>query len=99
MPKLSDIERIVHATMLASNIVLRRRGARVDLVPNEDSKTDLTLRRKVRYDALDVLSPILQPGKLAKTCPNVSERAYVPHIASPGGYGDSSRGAGDRGCS
>jgi len=56
----AEVEVIVHATTLATNTLIERRGARVGVITTEGFRDVLEMRRETRYDDLD-LAPEFPP--------------------------------------
>jgi N-methylhydantoinase A/oxoprolinase/acetone carboxylase beta subunit len=72
-----QVAMLVHATTLASNTVLQRRGARVALVTNAGFEDLLALRREVRYDAWNPSAPFVEPLVPRPLCFGVAGRMLV----------------------
>lgn len=75
--ELQDVSVLVHATTLASNTVLQRRGARVALITNAGFEDVLGLRREVRYDAWDPGAAFVEPIVPRHLCFGVEGRVLV----------------------
>jgi len=74
---LEGVSVLVHATTLASNTVLQRRGARVALVTNAGFEDVLALRREVRYDAWDPGAAFVEPIVPRQLCFGIEGRMLV----------------------
>lgn len=75
--RFDDVSVLVHATTLASNTVLQRRGARVALITNAGFEDVLALRREVRYDAWDPGAAFVEPIVPRRLCFGIEGRMLV----------------------
>jgi N-methylhydantoinase A/oxoprolinase/acetone carboxylase beta subunit len=56
----AQVEVVVHATTLATNILIERKGAAIGVITTEGFRDVLEMRRETRYDDLD-LAPEFPP--------------------------------------
>jgi N-methylhydantoinase A len=72
-----ELVRLIHATTLASNTVLQRRGARVAVVTNAGFEDLLAIRREVRYDGWNLGAGFVAPIVPRELCFGVAGRTLV----------------------
>lgn len=63
----SAVEQILHATTLATNALIERKGARTALITTKGFRDVLTIRRELRFDLYDLfleMPPALVPRRL-----------------------------------
>jgi 5-oxoprolinase (ATP-hydrolysing) len=71
---LGDVETVVHATTLASNLVLQRRGSKVGLITTAGFEDILAMRREVRYDSWTLRATFVEPLVDQENCVGVQQR-------------------------